>query len=84
MEVHDLLAAMFRDANPDAKVDPLLVRTLVIALEQITRHVLEEGDEGRRVTEASIARARAVMMRIATATVAGEGSRVAPMPKPPA
>ena len=84
MEVHDLLAAMFRDANPDAKVDLLIVRTLVIALEQITRHVLEEGDEGRRVTEASIARARAVMMRIATATVAGEGSRVAPMPKPPA
>lgn len=84
MEVHDLLAAMFRDANPEAKVDPLLVRTLVIALEQITRHVLEEGDEGRRVTEASIARARAVMMRIATATIAGEGSRVSAMPKPPA
>lgn len=83
MEVHDLLTAMFRDANPDSKIDPLLVRTLVVALEQIARHVLDEGDEGRRVTDASIARARAVIMRIATATIAGEGARVTPMPKPP-
>jgi AcrR family transcriptional regulator len=81
MEVHDLMTAMFRDAAAEnAKVDPLLVRTLVFALEQITRTVLQEGDEGRRVTEASIARARRVMLRVATGTVAGTGARVAPLP----
>jgi hypothetical protein len=63
-----------------AKLDPLLLHTLVVALEQITRAVLLEGDEGRRVSEASIARARRVMLRVATGTVAGTGSRVSPMP----
>ncbi len=80
MEVHDVLCAMIRDANPDLKADPLIVRTLLIALEQITRHVLEDGDHGRRVTDASIARARGVLLRIVTATIAGDGARVAPMP----
>ena len=42
--------------------------------------VLHEGDEGRRVTAAHIARARAVMMRVATGTVAGHGARVSPLP----
>lgn len=77
IEVHDLLVDMFRDRGT---VDPLLIRALVIALEQITRVVLQEGDEGRRVTAASIARARAVMLRIATGTVAGHGARVSPLP----
>lgn len=81
MEVHDALIAMFRGADAtNARVDPLLIKTLVFALEQVTRTVLEEGDEGRRVSEASIARARAVMMRVATGTVAGHGDRVAPLP----
>jgi len=81
MEVHEALVAMFREADAsNRKVDPLLIRTLVFALEQVTRTVLEEGDEGRRVTDASISRARAVMMRVATATVAGSGARVAPLP----
>lgn len=81
MEVHDLLTEMFRGADTtNASVDPLLIRTLVIALEQVTRMVLHEGDEGRRVTAAHIARARAVMMRVATGTVAGHGARVAPLP----
>ncbi|HEY5947408.1 MAG TPA: helix-turn-helix domain-containing protein [Kofleriaceae bacterium] len=80
MEVHDLLVDMFRQADSAAKVDPLLIKTLVFALEQVTRTVLEQGDEGRRVTSESIARARAVMMRVATAAVAGSGARVAPMP----
>jgi len=81
MEVHDALLAMFRDAGAANKqVDPLLIRTLIFSLEQVTRSVLEEGDEGRRVTDASIARARAVMLRVATATVAGTGARVAPLP----
>ena len=81
MEVHDQLIAMFRRADTtNAQVDPLLIRTLVFALEQVTRSVLEEGDEGRRVTEASIARARAVMLRVATGAVAGTGPRIAPLP----
>ncbi len=79
IEVHDLLVDMFRTPeSAGANVDPLLIRALVIALEQITRMVLE--DEGRRVTPAAIGRARAVMMRIATGTVAGHGARVAPLP----
>jgi AcrR family transcriptional regulator len=81
MEVHDVLVDMFHTADPShAKVDPLLIRTLVFALEQIVRVVLEQGDEGRRVTSESIARARAVMMRVATGAVAGSGARVAPIP----
>lgn len=81
MEVHDLLVAMFRESGEETRaVDPLLIRTLVFALEQITRIVLEQGDEGRRVTPESIARARAVMMRVATGAVAGTGARVAPLP----
>jgi AcrR family transcriptional regulator len=80
MEVHDRLIAMFHTADPNSKIDPMLTRTLVFALEQITRTVLEQGDEGRRVTEASIVRARAVMMRIATATIAGNGARLTPIP----
>jgi AcrR family transcriptional regulator len=80
MEVHDLLVDMFRQSGEHQKIDPLFIRTLVFALEQVTRTVLEQGDEGRRVTSESIARARAVMMRIATGSVAGGGARVAPMP----
>lgn len=81
MEVHQVLVEMFRSADPGvAKLDPLLLQTLVLALEQITRAILLEGDEGRRVSEASIARARRVMLRVATGTVAGTGSRVSPMP----
>lgn len=81
MEVHDLLVSMFHDSSDESKrVDPLLIRTLVFALEQIVRTVLEQGDEGRRVTNESIARARAVMVRVATGTVAGTGPRVAPLP----
>lgn len=81
MEVHDLLVAMFQEKDTsDQKVDPLFIRTLVFALEQVTRTVLEQGDEGRRVTPESIARARAVMMRIATGAVAGTGPRVSPLP----
>ncbi|NVB81398.1 MAG: TetR/AcrR family transcriptional regulator [Kofleriaceae bacterium] len=78
IEVHDMLVDMFK--TEASTVDPLLIRALVIALEQITRVVLQEGDEGRRVTPAAIARARAVMLRIATGTVAGHGARVSPMP----
>ena len=81
MEVHDLLVEMFHEPVTGKRtIDPLLMRTLVFALEQVTRTVLEQGDEGRRVSAESVARARAVIMRIATASIAATGPRVAPLP----
>jgi AcrR family transcriptional regulator len=68
MEVHDTLVEMLRAAHPDtAQLDPLLIRTTIFALEAITRQVLTEGDEGRKVTPAAIARARKVMVHLVTA-----------------
>lgn len=81
MEVHDVLVRMLQDRDAlAARIEPLVLSTLVLALEAITRTVLEEGDEGRRVTEASIQRARRAILRIATATIAGTGARVTPLP----
>jgi AcrR family transcriptional regulator len=81
MEVHDLLVELLDKAQPaTARLDPLLLRALVLGMEAITRRVLEDGDEGRRVSKASIVRAREVTMRIMTATVAGTGERVTPLP----
>ena len=50
MEVHELLVAMFRETGDAKKVDPLFIRALIFALEQMVRTVLEEGDQGRRVS----------------------------------
>jgi AcrR family transcriptional regulator len=83
MEVLDVLVQMLHDGMPQRggwRVDPLLLRALVLALEGVTRIVLEEGDEGRHVTDASIERARRVMSRLASATLVGEGPGVAPLP----
>lgn len=79
MHVHDELVALLAGAHDG--VDPLVFRALVLALEGVTRITLEEGDEGRAVTDAGIARTRRVMMRLATSTLAGEGPGVAPMPR---
>jgi AcrR family transcriptional regulator len=67
-------------AASEKHLDPLLVRALVLALEGVTRIVLEDGDEGRNVSEASIERARRVMIRMATSALVGEGPGVAPLP----
>jgi AcrR family transcriptional regulator len=81
MEVHDALVDLLHTSEPSsAKLDPLLLRALILGLEAITRRVVEEGDQGRRVTESSIARARRVMMRMTSGTIAGTGARVAPLP----
>ncbi|HVU00410.1 MAG TPA: TetR/AcrR family transcriptional regulator [Polyangiaceae bacterium] len=82
MEVHEVLVKMLHEGMPRAakKVDPLLLRALVLALEGVTRLVLEEGDEGRKVTDESIERARRVMYRLASATLVGEGPGVTPLP----
>lgn len=81
MEVHDILVDLVRDANPElAKVDPLLVRATLFALEAVTRQVLTDGDEGRKVSAASIDRARKVMNRLVTAGFRGEAPGVTPLP----
>jgi AcrR family transcriptional regulator len=80
MAVHDRLVELLMEADKQRKVDPLFVRTLVLALEAMVRVVLAEGDEGRKVTEAQITRARKVMARIVTGAIAGEGSQVSAMP----
>jgi len=82
-EVHELLTELLIQGAREhyrTKIDPLLFRSVLLALEGVTRLVLEEGDEGRSVTDASIERARRVMRRVASATLAGEGTDVAPLP----
>ena len=78
MEVHAALVELLQPAAPD--VDPLMARSLILALEGAVRIMLEESDEGRQVTKAGIERVRRVMMRIATAAIAGTGAGVAPLP----
>ncbi len=83
MEVHAAIAALVAapaGSPREVRVEPLLQRALILALEGATRIMLEEGDEGRKVTAASLERTRRVMLRIATATLAGEGTGVAPLP----
>lgn len=81
MQVHDRLVAMLRAARGEQQVDPLFTRTLVLALEAVVRCVLLEGDEGRSVSEDSIARARRVMLRIVSGAIAGEGPLVTELPR---
>ncbi len=81
MQVHSTLVDMLRAAHPDtARLDPLLVRTTLFALESLTRQIVAEGDEGRKVTPAAIERARKVILRIVTAGFAGHGEGVTPLP----
>jgi hypothetical protein len=82
METHAELVKLLMSSATAAKrrIDPLLVRALVLALEGVTRIVLEEGGEGRNVSDASIERARRVMMRLATSALSGKGAGVAPLP----
>jgi AcrR family transcriptional regulator len=83
MEVHDTLAEMICEHPSAEGVDPMLVRTLLFAVEAAVRSVLHDGDEGRRVSTERIARAKRVLMRIVSATVEGSGPRVTPMPMLP-
>jgi AcrR family transcriptional regulator len=84
IEVHEALAAMMAaraTASMPRPPDKLVFRALLFALEGVTRLMLAEGDEGRRVAPESLERARGVMLRVATATLAGDGEGVAPLPK---
>ncbi len=84
MEIHAALATMLAEgarAHLGKKIDPLLLRALLLALEGVTRLMLEEGDEGRNVKEAQIHRVKRVMMRMLTATLEGSGPRVTALPE---
>ena len=81
MKVHDQLVEMLRGSSETmAKVDPLLIRTTLFALEAVTRQVLTDGDEGRKVPPAAIERARKVMVRLVSASFAGVGEGVTAIP----
>lgn len=81
MATHEILTDMLRAAHPEtARLDPMLVRTTLFALEAIVRLVLIEGNDGRKVTPAMIDRARRVIARVITAGFAGHGEGVTPLP----
>lgn len=72
MEVHEALARLFLSAMHGREreaLDPLLVRALVLAVEGVTRMVLEEGDEGRNVSTESIEHGRKVMVHLVCAAL---------------
>lgn len=65
-EVHEQIAELLAKGIGG---DPMVFRGLVLALEGLTRAALEEGDEGRKVSEASLARVRSATVKIAAAMV---------------
>lgn len=72
-EVHDALVALFAQAitEPGAPPrDPLLLRALILAIEGVTRSVLESCDEGRRVTDQRLYQAREVMLHLVGSSLA--------------
>jgi AcrR family transcriptional regulator len=81
MQVHEELTAMLCKTPATRRIDRLLLRAIILALEGVTRLLLAEGDEGRNVSEVALKRARRTMMRIATAALAGAGPGVTPLPK---
>ena len=80
MEVHDAIAEMIHALPATGEADPWVTKTIVFAIEAMVRSLLHEGDEGRRVTDAMVERARKVLRRIVSATVLATGPRIAPMP----
>jgi AcrR family transcriptional regulator len=84
MEVHAALAEMLAaaDVADGLHADVWCYRAVLLALEGVTRMMLEEGNEGRQVTTAMVDRTRRVMVRVATATLVGAGPGVAPLPPP--
>jgi AcrR family transcriptional regulator len=85
MHVHAELVGLFVTGaeRSGQRADPLLYRALILALEGVTRFVLEECDEGRAVTDAGIDKARQVMARLAISAVGGNGPGATPGPQPP-
>jgi AcrR family transcriptional regulator len=80
METHRALVSALVEGASARRVDPLVFQALIIALEGVVRVVLETGDEGRRVSSASLDRARRVMKRMVAATLVGSGPGVPSLP----
>jgi AcrR family transcriptional regulator len=80
MEVHDAIADMIHALPAAGDSDPWVTKTIMFAIEAMVRNLLHEGDEGRRVTDAMVERARKVLRRIVSATALASGARIAPMP----
>lgn len=80
MAVHDRIVELLLAADRERDIDPLFVRTLVLALEAMVRGILLECDEGRKVTRAQIDRGRRVMARIVAGAIVGTGPQVPPLP----
>lgn len=84
IEIHEALASMLalraKASLPHAP-DIMLFRAILLALEGVVRLILEQGDEGRHVPEDSFERARAVMLRVATAAIAADGPGIAALPE---
>ncbi len=86
MDVHEALASLFVTATRghlSQPVDPLLFRALILALEGVTRMMLEEGDEGRNVTDAGLDRARRVMNHLVSAALDLRAPDTPPPAPPP-
>lgn len=82
-EVHRRLLVMLDESlrrDLRKRLDPLILMSLVLALEAVPRLLMDAGDQGRAVTDEGVARARVVMMRIVTAVLQGEGAGVTPLP----
>lgn len=77
--IADLAALMEEGARTVGREppDPLVLLALFTGMEAVVRALMEEG----RFGEADIARARAVMMRLAMATLAEPGDEVPPLPR---
>lgn len=73
MEVHEALVVLFTAAtngHAGEPPDPFLFRALVLAIEGMTRMVLEAGDEGRSVTGEHFERVRRVMVQLVRSALA--------------
>lgn len=70
MHVHDELVSMLTSGPLPASKDPLAVRALILALEGIVRFGLQSSDEGRSVSDESLAQAKRVMMKLGAAAIA--------------
>jgi AcrR family transcriptional regulator len=74
----DLFATRFEKAR-GFRVDPLLLRGLLVSLESVALMMRTESGDG----QLSLERAKCIMLRIALATVAGQGDGIPPLPRSP-
>ncbi len=67
MWLHDELCALVAQGTPRPEQDVWVVRAFILALEGLVRFALQEGDEGRSVSEQSLVRVREAMLRLGEA-----------------